>query len=520
MILVDTRVRWERLKGAEAFMLTGTDEHGIKVQTAAEKAGVSTREFVDQVSRNFTELADTCSIDYDRFMRTTDKDHVDAVRAFWNTMMEKGYLYKGAHKGWYSVTDEAFYTDAQIVEVEGTDKKVSIETNSEVFYHEEENYFFRLSRFREPLLEHLKSNPTFVQPSSRHKELVQSLETEELADLSVSRPSSRLQWGIPVPNDASQTIYVWFDALINYLTTGGYPRLPKDTIWPADTHVVGKDIVRFHCIYWPIFLIAAGVELPKQVVVHTHWLNDGVKMSKSLGNVVDPLELVETYEVDPVRIFLMQNANLEHDCKFSESALQNYRNMLINKWANLISRCCGAKFNVDESVNAFRTGQFNNIELLIAKYALTLPAEVNSKREELVSEMNSLFEDMNSSMSDFRQPLALNLWWKLVETANGWFQFCQPWIYSSRVSELEADKTAAEETELVQKYIVFLTIEAMRVASLCLIPFMPELSNKALDVLQVGSERRSGQFAAFGADPDYAIGTNEVEDKIILKRRK
>lgn len=518
MLMVDTRTRWEQFKPDTAtYMLTGTDEHGIKVQTAAETAGVPPRLFVDQVSQNFRHLADAYSINHSRFMRTTDSDHVAAVTAFWNRMLAQGYLYKGAHKGWYSVTDEAFYTDAQITEHNG--QKVAKETNSAVHYHEEENYFFRLSLFRDQLVRFLEQNPDFVQPPAKHAELLQAVRLEPLADLSVSRPSSRLQWGIPVPGDDTQTIYVWFDALVNYLTAAGYPALAQNSIWPAATHVVGKDIMRFHCVYWPIFLMAAGMELPKHVVVHTHWLNDGVKMSKSLGNVVDPIELVEQHGVDPVRFFLMEKANLDQDCKFSETALQENRDMLINKWANLISRCGGDKFDIAAGVQLHREGKFAHIDELIRKGCIGDASEIEAKRVELETELDKLYAEMDGAMGSFRQMWALQLWWRVVELANGWFQYTQPWLYRKQIAEQKQRGEDTRATELVLQYIVYLTAEAMRVATLCVVPFMPALAGKVLDLLRVDPARRNARYAVMGLDAEYGVGTNAIKDKKVLERR-
>ena len=298
MLIADTRNRWEKLNPSkQAYMLTGTDEHGLKIQNTAEKLGIEPKELVDKVSNNFKSLASQLNIKYDRFIRTTDLDHVEVAQKFWTMMMEKGYIYKGTHSGWYCISDETFYPESGLEEVEKDGKmvKISIESRNEVVYETETNYFFKLSLFQNDLIEYLKQNPQFIKPNHRYKFILNELMTTKLSDLSVSRPSSRLKWGIDVPNDPSQKIYVWFDALLNYLTATGFPNgftkegnkfITLDSNpWPA-THIIGKDIIRFHCIYWPIFLMAAQIDLPKQVIVHTHRLGEGFKMSKSLGNVV------------------------------------------------------------------------------------------------------------------------------------------------------------------------------------------------------------------------------------------
>ncbi|KAM9902751.1 hypothetical protein OXX79_003774 [Metschnikowia pulcherrima] len=523
MLLADTRVRWERLDPAnETYFLTGTDEHGLKIQAAAEKENVDPKIFVDRVSQNFKTLASTFDVDANRFIRTTDSDHIIAVQHFWNDMLSKGLIYKGSHSGWYSVSDEAFYPETHTIEISdaktGLTKRISIETRNEVVFHKEENYFFRLSQFGDKLREHLDSNPTFVFPESKHRELVNSLKAEDLEDLSVSRPSSRLKWGISVPGDDSQKIYVWFDALVNYLTAAGYPKLDASSnmsIWPANTHIVGKDITRFHCVYWPIFLMAAGVRLPKQVLVHSHWLSEGVKMSKSLGNVVDPFELSERYSTDPTRFYLMENASVSNDCKFSEREIQNTHSSLVNKWANICSRIGGAKFNLLEAVARQRNGRYDNINNVVsllknedAQYTLEL-------RDKLVQSIDSLYKDMDKEMHTYGQIRALHRWWETVELGNEFFQHCEPWRYQS------ASKPGEKNYEIHQtfaNYAVYLCAEAGRVTSICALPFMPNLASKFLGHWNVSQERRTNKNAQFGLDLDYgAIDESTKNFKVMTK---
>lgn len=515
MLLADTRIRWEKLNPTQkTYFLTGTDEHGLKIQAVAEKEGIAPKKLVDRVSQNFVELASAFDIGYDRFMRTTDDDHIRAVKHFWNVAMEKNLLYKGAHRGWYSVSDEAFYPETQIHDVvdatTGKSKKVAIETNSEVVYHEEENYFFRLSEFQDRLIAYLEANPNFVVPARKHAEVLAELRLGPLGDLSVSRPSSRLKWGIDVPNDDSQKIYVWFDALINYITAAGYPEVAKnDMVWPA-THVVGKDIMRFHCIYWPIFLMAGGLELPTQVIVHSHWLSEGVKMSKSLGNVVDPMELAEYYDAEPLRFYLMEQSNLATDCKFSESALHNHRSVVINKWANLILRIGGAKFSVEQSVEQNASGGYENL-----KWDHFTADELNL-HEKLVTSVSSLYKDMDVHMAEFGHMRALQRWWETVEAANNFFQECQPWLYHTKIeTALEQD---AADLRLKKDYIVFLTAEAARVASTCLLPFMPHTAGAFLDRLAVLPEFRNGEFTSIGAVSYYGGRTNSTKHTPLMRK--
>lgn len=517
MLLADTRARWEQLNPLKStYFLTGTDEHGLKIQAVAEKEGISPKKLVDRVSQNFVDLASQFDINYDRFMRTTDDDHVHAVKHFWEVAQEKGLLYKGSHSGWYSVSDEAFYPETQIHDLvdpkTGKPRKVSMETGSEVVFHEEENYFFKLSQFQPQLIEYLEKTPDFVVPARKHAEVLAELRQEPLGDLSVSRPSSRLKWGIEVPGDDSQKIYVWFDALINYITAAGYPDLAQtNRIWPA-THVVGKDIMRFHCIYWPIFLMACGLELPTQVIVHSHWLSEGVKMSKSLGNVVDPVELAEYYDAEPLRFYLMEQSNLVADCKFSESALHNHRTVVINKWANLILRIGGAKFDVKRSIGRNTNGDY---KILLENSSATFSSHFPmGLRDILVESINSLYADMDQHMAEFGHMRALQRWWETVELANNFFQESQPWTYQKKIEE----SGNSESLEIERDYIVFLTAEAARITSTCLVPFMPDTAGEFLEIMAVSQEFRNCEFAQIGGVASYGEGTNSKKHAPLMRK--
>ncbi|KAI9513225.1 tRNA synthetases class I (M)-domain-containing protein [Russula earlei] len=306
LVITDIISRYARLSWPErpVSFLTGTDEHGLKIQKAAEAQNLEPREFCDQISHRFRDLADTANTSYTRFIRTSEKDHHYAVQHVWRALDSRGLIYKGLHKGWYSISDECFYTDNQIERLKsphgapnGTEKEivVSKETGSVVEWTEEENYKFRLSRFH------------VIHPPQQHANIVDVL-SMPLEDLSVSRPRNRLHWGIPVPNDASHTVYVWFDALINYLTGAGYPWVSKEqkthSYWPPDLQVVGKDIIRFHAIYFPAMLQALDLPLPKRLLAHCHWTVSRRKMSKSIGNVVDPFEAMQDLGTDLVRYYL------------------------------------------------------------------------------------------------------------------------------------------------------------------------------------------------------------------------
>ena len=291
VIATDAIARYQRLRGRDVFFMTGTDEHGLKMAQTARERGIDPRELADEMSSYFKEMDDELNISYDRFIRTVEPDHYTASQALWQAMAAKGDIYLGRYEGWYSVRDEAFYDEKELIDGEGGQRLSPQGTPVE--WHVEESWFFRLSAFADRLLAYYEANPDFVRPESRRNEIV-SFVKGGLSDLSISRTS--FDWGVPVPDSPGHVMYVWVDALTNYLTGIGYP---NDTeayrkYWPADLHIIGKDIVRFHTVYWPAFLMSAGLPLPKQVFGHGFVLNRGEKMSKSVGNVVDPIEMART----------------------------------------------------------------------------------------------------------------------------------------------------------------------------------------------------------------------------------
>lgn len=488
MLLCDVRNRWEKLRGNDSFFSTGTDEHGLKIQTAAEKKGLPPKDFVDQLAIGFKDLAKLTNIEYDRFIRTTDDDHVGAVKHFWRQLNEKGLIYQGEHSGWYSVSDETFYPETQIFEKDG--KYYSKESGSEVIYETEKNYFFKLSAFRDDLIKTLESNPKFIIPQQKHSDVLKELKNNQLPDLSISRPSTRLKWGISVPEDDSQKIYVWVDALVNYLTTAGYPSLTNK--WPA-THLIGKDITRFHCIYWPALLLANGVELPEQIVVHGHWLADGFKMSKSRGNVVDPNLMAQYYGTDILRFFLCENSVLNADNNFSEERLFSTREQIVDKFANLVMRSCGPKFNVERALSNYDNLDINSID-----------QSIKVAQSELVEAINGLHAKMDPKMVDLNTASAIQDIWNVIVQANQFFQVAEPW----RKDEAEKD------------FIVYSALEAARVCAILTQPFMPEFSLKLLSRIGVQEENISLKNAKFRADQSYGKGINRAGDHPIAKIKR
>ena len=413
---------------------------------------------------------------YDQFIRTTDAKHVGTVQSLWRRLEKSGFIYKGTHEGWYSVADETFYTDAQVQkdhDDEGREVTVSIETGRQVERVSEPNYMFRLSKFQQPLLAWLKQTPSVIQPEIRGRDIVSWLQSVELQDLSISRPTSRQSWGIGVPNDHTQSIYVWFDALINYLTVTGYSdKWTTDGTeygFPVDTHIVGKDILRFHSIYWPAILMAAGLPLPRRIVAHGHWTVERVKMSKSLNNVVNPKRLVNTYGIDATRYFLLRDGSLDTDGDFSEDLLRlRYQVELADQLGNLLSRClskalnpnlCMPQFNIDVMSEQDRT-LWNSLDSLVKRVAPLYDACDFAKGSALV----------------FDQVRAVNQYLAQIE----------PWKLMKMKDE------ASQKTALNS---LFFAIEAVRICSLMLQPVMPDKSKVVLDNLAVPDLERSVDHA-------------------------
>ena len=331
-ISADVIARFKRLDGFDVNFLTGTDEHGQKIQKSALKENLSPIEFCNKISKVFSDLSLTLNLSNTDFIRTTEKRHIDTVQRLWKILEEKNYIYLSKYSGWYSVSDEAFYSEDEIVEENS--KKISLSTKSLVEWVEEESFFFKLSNFQNVLLDFYEKNPDFIQPQSRKNEVI-SFVKRGLKDLSISRTS--FNWGIPVPNNDKHIMYVWLDALTNYVTASNF--FNKDTFWPADVHVIGKDILRFHAVYWPAFLIAAEIPLPKTVFGHGWILSGDEKMSKSKGNILDPLEIVEEFGLDQIRYYLMKEVIYGLDGKINMDNLKNCINSdLANNIGNLSQR--------------------------------------------------------------------------------------------------------------------------------------------------------------------------------------
>ncbi|MXQ10896.1 methionine--tRNA ligase [Microvirga makkahensis] len=456
VVASDAIARFKRIDGYDVFFMTGTDEHGLKIQQTADRSGTSPKAFVDEMAAKFRAMADRLDCSYDRFIRTTDADHLPSTQELWRRMQEKGDIYLSKYSGWYSVRDEAYYDESELTKQ--PDGSWRAPTGTPVEWIEEESYFFRLSAYQDRLLEHYAANPDFIGPDTRRNEIV-SFVRSGLQDLSISRTT--FNWGLPVPGDSKHVMYVWIDALNNYLTGCGFPdeNNPRWHYWPADVHIIGKDIVRFHTVYWPAFLMSAELPLPKRVFGHGFLLNKGEKMSKSVGNVVDPFNLADTYGVDQIRYFFMREVPFGQDGNYSHEAIVNRINAdLANDLGNLAQRSLSmiAK-NCDAAVP--RPGDFTQADRDILWLADALPGKARA------------------AMKDFAVHTTLAEIWAVVAEANRYFASQEPWVL--RKSDQERMST-----------VLYVTAEVLRVIGILAQPFVPNAAAKLLDLLAVAPENR------------------------------
>ncbi|MEQ8195689.1 MAG: methionine--tRNA ligase [Rhodospirillales bacterium] len=473
----DVLARFKRLDGYDVKFLTGTHEHGQKVAASARAAGVDPQAFTDKVSQNFRDLLGVMNFENDDFIRTTEPRHVKACQALWQEIAKrkspKGQdnIYLDSYGGWYAVRDEAFYAEGELNE--GPNGKKLAPSGAEVEWVEEPSYFFRLSDWQDALLEFYEKNPDFIAPVSRRNE-VTSFVKGGLNDLSISRTS--FDWGVPVPNDEKHVMYVWLDALTNYITALGYPDETVDyaRYWPADLHMVGKDILRFHAVYWPAFLMAAGLEPPKRVFAHGWWTNEGRKISKSLGNVIDPLELVETYGLDQVRYFLLREVPFGNDGDFSRQAMINRMNgELANDFGNLAQRVLS----------------------MIAKNCearVPAPGAFTAEDNELLGRTHALHGALSGCLDRQAFHEGLEAMWVVVRSANGYVDAQAPWALRK------------EDPDRMQT-VLYVLAETVRHLALLAQPFMPDSAARMLDQLAVTENERG--FGFLGADHALKPGT-------------
>jgi methionyl-tRNA synthetase len=455
-IACDVLARWKRLDGFDVFFLTGTDEHGQKVEKAAADAELPPQEFTDRISAVFHAMGAELNLSNDDFIRTTEERHKRACAALWQKLVDAGEIYLGSYDGWYAVRDEAFYDESEIItRPDGT--RVA-PTGAPVEWVQEPSYFFRLGAWTDRLLAFYEANPDFLAPTSRRNEVV-SFVKGGLRDLSVSRTSFR--WGVPVPGDEAHVMYVWLDALTNYITAAGYPdeNAPRWRYWPADLHVVGKDILRFHTVFWPAFLLAAGIAPPKRIFAHGWWTASGEKMSKSLGNVMDPSDLIATYGLDPVRFFLLREVPFGNDGDFSRRALVSRMNVeLANDLGNLAQR---------------------SLSLITRNCEGRLPARgpIHESDTEMLAAAEDLPRRVREALDRQAFGEALEDVWKIIRAANAYIDHQAPWALRKTDPARMAD-------------VLRVLADVMRVVATVLQPFMPGSMGKMLEQLGVPEDAR------------------------------
>ena len=454
-IIADFFARFKRIDGFNVSFLTGTDEHGLKIQRAAENKGEEPLKFCDEISKTFRNLSKTLNLTNTDFIRTTEKRHKKSVQNLWNELKKNDDIYLSKYSGWYSVSDEAFYTEDEIDEIDG--KKISITSKSPVEWMDEESYFFRLSKWEKKLLDYYKDNPDFISPKSRKNEVI-SFVKGGLKDLSVSRKS--FSWGIPVPNDKEHVIYVWLDALTNYISALNYPDTDDQmykTFWPASIHLIGKDILRFHAVYWPAFLLAAKLPLPKKVYGHGWILSNEEKMSKSKGNILDPIEIIEQYGLDPLRYYLIKEVSFGNDGNISQEKLEDCINSdLANNFGNLCQRVTAfAIKNCKGSIP--KIIEFNNDDLKIL--------------DKFKSNLNLIRDKIDNQDINFYIDFIVN---SLFET-NKYFNDEEPWKKKDNILRLNT--------------IVYTALEIIRKISYMLYPIIPQSSLNALKIFSIDEKK-------------------------------
>ena len=454
-IIADFFARFKKIDGFKVHFLTGTDEHGLKIQRAAEKKNIKTLDFCNEISLTFKDLSKTLNLTNTDFIRTTEKRHKKSVQYFWNELEKNGEIYLSKYSGWYSVSDEAFYGNDEIEDVDG--KKIAISSKSAVEWVDEESYFFKLSKWQKPLLDFYKKNPDFIAPESRKNEVI-SFVKGGLKDLSVSRKT--FSWGIGVPNNKDHVIYVWLDALTNYISALNFPdkddKLFKD-FWPASIHLIGKDILRFHAVYWPAFLLAAKIDLPKKVYGHGWILSGDEKMSKSKGNILDPLEIIEKYGLDPLRYYLIKEVSFGNDGNISQDRLEDCINSdLANNYGNLCQR-----------VSAFTIKNCDG----------KIPKKIDFQKDdlEILDSYKKNLEKIRERIDNQDINFYINFIVNSLFEANKYFNDQEPWKKKEDLIRLNT--------------IVYTTLEIVRKISFLLYPIIPESSIKALKIFNISEDK-------------------------------
>lgn len=466
-LVCDSASRMLKLMGHNVYFMTGTDEHGQKVEKASQNAGKKPQEFVDEVSQHFRDLVSKMEISPSRFIRTTEPDHIKAAQALWKAIKDNGYIYLGSYDGWYAMRDEAFYAEDELVDGKAP-------TGAEVEWVSEPSYFFKLSAFQDKLLEYIQNNPDFIQPLSKRNEVIKFIESG-LKDLSISRTT--FQWGVPVEEDPSHVMYVWLDALTNYLTVLGFPNTESQNFqkfWPHCIHFIGKDILRFHAVYWPAFLMAAGLAIPQHVYAHGWWTNEGQKISKSLGNTIDPIALIDEFGIDVVRYYLLREVPLGNDGNFSRTGLINRLNSdLANSFGNLVRRITSFIHIHVQGVTPHHLG-FSIDEQFLLDHAVSLAEKAN------VFQITQFIEEINQYVHQLNKYVDEQAPWKLKES-----------------------------NRPLMEHILYVALESIKRISILYAPFIPNASKKVLDSLNISDENR--QFIKINKMLESGNVINEIE---------
>ena len=456
-VICETIANYNKWLGKDVNFLTGTDEHGQKVEKSAFAAGIPPQEFTNNVSKSFIELTNKLEIHNDDFIRTTELRHKKAVENLWQKLENTGDIYLDKYSGWYSIRDEAFYSSDEVTKK--SDGKNIASNGSEVEWVEEPSYFFKLSAWQDKLLKFYKDNPDFISPKSRYNEVL-SFVNKGLEDLSISRTT--FKWGIPVPSNNEHIIYVWLDALTNYLSGVGYPNINSENwnkYWPANIHVVGKDILRFHAIYWPAFLMAANIELPKKIYAHGWWTVNGEKMSKSTGNVISPNHIINSYGLDQFKYFLLREVRFGQDGDFSEEALiKRVNSDLANDYGNLAQRVLSFVY---KNNNASMPG-----------YTV-----FNEEDKILLDLINTINNNIKEFMNDYQVTNALEELWIVIRKCNTYIDEQAPW--SLKKTDLERMNT-----------VLYVLCTVIKKISLIALNFVPIGANKILDQLSIPNNKR------------------------------
>ena len=481
-IIADFFARFKRIDGFNVSFLTGTDEHGLKIQRAAEKKGQHTLEFCNDISQTFRDLSKTLNLTNTDFIRTTEERHKKSVQFLWSELEKNDDIYISKYSGWYSVSDEAFYTDDEVENIDG--HKQSISSKSPVEWMNEESYFFRLSKWQQPLLDYYDKNPDFISPLSRKNEVI-SFVKSGLKDLSVSRKS--FSWGIPVPNNKEHVIYVWLDALTNYISALNYPETKNKLFkqyWPASVHLIGKDILRFHAVYWPAFLMAAKIPLPKKVYGHGWILSGDEKMSKSKGNILDPIEIINQYGLDPLRYYLIKEVSFGNDGNISQERLEDCINSdLANNFGNLCQR-----------VSAFA---MKNCEGKVPSKIKFLGDDLKIL-DNFKSNLDLIRERIDKQDVNFYINFIINALFEI----NKYFNDQEPWKKKNDTIRLNT--------------IVYTSFEIIRKISYMLYPIIPQSSLNALKLF--GIKENEIKFSSIGAHNYLKENSNICKIDILFKK--